>query len=89
MRKYIVTIPVILVSGTAFGCDACKKQQSFFTGISHGRGPESTWDYLIVALMVIVTLYVLFAALNCMFRPYENHRSHIKYTFIESDDYGI
>ncbi|RFZ91159.1 hypothetical protein D0C36_19660 [Mucilaginibacter conchicola] len=89
MRKYIFTISVILVSGTAFACDACKKQKSLFTGISHGRGPESNWDYLIVALMIVVTLYVLFAALKCMFKSSENHRSHIKYTFIESDDYGI
>ena len=61
----------------AFACDACKKQQPrIFQGITHGAGPDSNWDYLIVSIMTVITLYALYATVKCMIRPSANDTRH-------------
>lgn len=60
-------------------CEACKKQQpKILQGITHGPGPESIWDYVIVTVMILLTLYVLMATIKCAFRPSEENKGHIK-----------
>jgi len=60
-------------------CDACEKQQpKLLKGITHGAGPDSKWDYVIVAVMICITLYVLIATVKCLFRPSEKNKEHIK-----------
>jgi hypothetical protein len=78
--KYIgVTVLIFAAGLSAKACEACKKQQpKLLQGITHGRGPDSDWDYVIVVVMVIVTLYVLFATVKCIFRPSEKNDEHIK-----------
>ena len=72
MMLFVISVPVI-------ACEACKKQQSkILQEITHGAGPDSNWDYLIVMVMIAITLYVLFAAVKCMFRPSEKSGQHIK-----------
>ena len=77
-RCLIVSIlPFLAVD--ALACDACKKQQpKFLQGITHGRGPDSQWDYLIVTVMVIITLYVLIATIKHLVKPSERNDDHIK-----------
>lgn len=63
----------------AIACEACKKQQAkLLQGISHGGGPDSDWDYVIVAAMIVITLYILVATIRCMLRPKEENAQHIK-----------
>lgn len=63
----------------AIACEACKKQQpKLLQGVTHGGGPDSNWDYVIVAVMVVVTLYILVATVRCMLRPAEKDMQHIK-----------
>jgi hypothetical protein len=63
----------------AVACEACQKQQpKILRGFAHGTGPDSNWDYLIVAVMVAITIYVLVATLKCLFRPAEKSEAHIK-----------
>lgn len=79
MKKYLFLSIALIFNIGAFACDACKKQQpKFLQGITHGTGPDSNWDYLIVAVMVGITLYVLVATLKCLFKPAENGQEHIK-----------
>ncbi len=79
MKKYIFIALQLTSSKCLLACEACKKQQSNpFTEITHGRGPENSWDYLVVAIMVLITLYVLFASLKYLLRPAERNRAHIK-----------
>jgi hypothetical protein len=69
----------VIFQASAFACEACKKQQpKFLRGITHGSGPDSGWDYVIVAVMVVITLYVFIATLKCLFKPSENDEKHIK-----------
>ena len=60
-------------------CEACKQQQpKFLQGITHGTGPDSNWDYLIVSFMVFITLYSLYATVKCLIHPSEKENEHIK-----------
>lgn len=83
-REYIAKAVALLVSLfmkniQAIACDACKKlQPKALQGISHGGGPDSNWDYVIVAAMIIITVYVLVATVRCMLRPREENAQHIK-----------
>lgn len=66
----ICTVLIFTSSLSAFACDACQKQQPrFLQGITHGAGPGSNWDYLIVSIMTAITLYALYATVKCMVRP--------------------
>jgi hypothetical protein len=63
----------------AMACEACQKQQpKIFQGITHGAGPSSNWDYVIVVLMVIITVYTLVVTVKRVVKPEENDSSHIK-----------
>ena len=57
----------------------CSNQSSGKFGDSApGAGPDSNWDYLIVLVMVIITLYVLIATIKCFVKPGEKSDEHIK-----------
>lgn len=79
LKRILVFMLMHLPSLSVYACDACRKQQpKFLQGITHGRGPDSSWDYLIVAVMIALTLYVFIATLKCILRPSENEAEHIK-----------
>ena len=79
VKRILVFLLLFTPSLLVMACDACRKQQpKFLQGITHGPGPDSAWDYLIVGLMIGITLYVLVAALKCLFKSSENGSEHIK-----------
>ncbi|AYL94509.1 hypothetical protein [Mucilaginibacter celer] len=77
MKKYIILLLVLMIRLDATACESCKKSGGF-TGITHGPGPDSNWDYLIVLVMVVITLYVLVASIRCFIKPGEKSEQHIK-----------
>jgi hypothetical protein len=86
-RKTIVGVilsALLLSAGLpALACDACKKQQpKLLQGITHGSGPGSNWDYLIVGIMVIITIYSFYAMVKCMAKPGDKAHQHIKNTIL-------
>ena len=79
MKKYIILLFLLILKLDVIGCEACKKQQAGgFGGITHGSGPDSNWDYLIVFVMVVITLYVLIATIKCFIKSGEKDEEHIK-----------
>lgn len=79
MKKITILLLIISIKINAVACDACDKQQpKLLRGITHGSGPDSDWDYLIVGIMVVITLYVLIASIKCLARPAEKNKEHIK-----------
>ena len=81
LKQSLVLFTVIMLGSSlpAIACEACKQQQpKILQGITHGPGPGSNWDYLIVAIMVIITVYTLYATIKCMIRPAEKDNQHIK-----------
>jgi hypothetical protein len=79
MKKILFS--VILLAGfmTAYSCPACKKQQpSILKDITHGSGPQSEWDYLIISGAIVVVLATLFFSLKYLLSPGEESEKHIK-----------
>ena len=78
-RKICLFI-VLLLSGLAsYACPACEKQQpKLLRGITHGTGPESQWDYVIVVATVVATGVTLFYSIKWLISPNESIPGHIK-----------
>ena len=86
MKKLILLMPVLLILSTTRACPACEKAQPrILRGITHGAGPDSQWDYLIVWLAVIATLLTLFYSVKWLIRPGERSASHIKHSIFQHD----
>jgi hypothetical protein len=74
-----VSVPIF----QALACPVCDRNKpKLLKGISHGTGPESNWDYLIVGGMLVITLFTLFFSIKWLIQPKENHKSHIKYSIL-------
>lgn len=77
--KKVISLIFILAVNFAFACEACKLQQPKITqGFTHGTGPESKWDWLIVGGIAIITIYTLFYSVKYLVKPGEKNRDHIK-----------
>lgn len=83
IKKYkVLLIIVILILANHFtvkACEACgQNQPKILKGITHGNGPQSNWDYFIVVVMILVTIYSLYATVKCFIKPTERKYSNIK-----------
>jgi hypothetical protein len=75
----ICTALLLVASLPVVACEACKKQQpKLLQGITHGSGPDSTWDYLIVSVMVVITVYSFYAMVKCMTKSRDKAHQSIK-----------
>lgn len=81
--RTIFTLALVFVTAIGYACPVCDKQQpKILQGITHGTGPESNWDYLIVWSTVIIVAFTLFYTIKWMVRPGEKENNHIKRTVI-------
>lgn len=79
-RKYITTLFLLMIYQGVNACPVCEKQQPAVTrGITHGAGPQSNWDWLIVAVISMITLLTLFYSIKFLIKPGEKNNSHIKH----------
>jgi hypothetical protein len=78
--KTIYLIGVVLfLRLRVLACPACKRRQPrLLQGITHGTGPESQWDYVIVCAALALTVLVLYYSVKWMIRPGEQAPDHIK-----------
>ncbi len=75
----LVTLLFLLHNVAAIACPVCEKRQpKLLRGITHGAGPQSNWDYLIVWAAVLIVLFTLFYTVKWMIRPEEKNKDHIK-----------
>ena len=82
-RKIYLFIVLLLSQLTTLACPACEKQQpKLLRGITHGTGPESQWDYVIVMATVVATCITLFYSIKWLIRPNESMLGHIKFSII-------
>lgn len=89
MKKYIFSA-LLLTCGynIAMACDACKKKQAVVPGgLTHGRTPDSQWDYVIVLVMVVIVLLTLFYSVKWLIRPGEKSADHIKQFILNNSSY--
>jgi len=69
-------------------CPACEKAQPrILRGITHGAGPKSQWDYLIVWVAVIITVLTLYYSIKWLIRPGEKSAGHIKNFILNDEQY--
>lgn len=69
----------LLVVNFAFACDACKLQQPKVTrDFTHGVGPRGDFDWIIVAIIALITILTFIYSLKFLVKPGEKDRNHIK-----------
>ena len=79
IKKIISTLILVCIARIAFACDACEKQQpKILRGITHGIGPQSNWDYVIIWTTVVIVIATLFFSVKWLIRPEEKSALHIK-----------
>ncbi|OJY92005.1 MAG: hypothetical protein BGP14_24165 [Sphingobacteriales bacterium 44-15] len=80
IRKKVSGILLSLCAAIpAVACPVCDRNQpSVLKSITHGAGPESRWDYLIVWITVAIVLLTLFFSVKWIIRPGEKSDAHIK-----------
>jgi len=89
MKKYAVLLLTLLIHLAGRACPACERAQPrLLRGITHGAGPDSRWDYLIVWLAVIATVLTLFYSIKWLIHPGESNTAHIKHSIFLHDNVG-
>jgi len=83
MKKSLFIIGLIIFRLVSVGCPACGKNQSkLFSGITHGTGPDSNWDYVSVWITILLVLATLFYTMKWLIKPGEKNLNHIKRTVL-------
>lgn len=79
MKRLILSVLLMFAALWAAACPVCERNQpGIFKGITHGAGPESQWDYVIVWVTVAIVLLTLFFSVKWLIRPGEKSDHHIK-----------
>ncbi|MGY4385049.1 hypothetical protein ACVWYN_002085 [Pedobacter sp. UYP24] len=85
MKRVIMFLIFSTAGGWLYACEVCQKQQpKILQGITHGGGPESQWDYVIVWAGLLLVLLTIFYSLKFIIRPSEKSTAHIKQTILNS-----
>ena len=63
----------------AFACPTCEiAQPRYLKGITHGTGPQSNWDFLIISVVAVIVIATLFFSIKWLLKPGEKSDTHIK-----------
>ncbi len=84
--KYLFTlIALLFINVAAWACPACEKQQPKITqGLTHGAGPQSNWDWVIIAVITVITLATFILSLKYLIKPGEKNTDHIKQSILNN-----
>ena len=83
--RLVATALFLLTHVSSFACEVCEKRQpKALRGITHGAGPQSNWDYLIIAVVTLIVLLSLIYSVKYLIRPGEKHQEHIKHTILNT-----
>ncbi|MEA3425112.1 MAG: hypothetical protein U9R46_02575 [Bacteroidota bacterium] len=89
MKKLVLSGSLLLLRSAVMACAVCEKQQPrILQGITHGSGPESNWDYLIISVTAAIVLVTLVLSIAWLIRPGERSDSHIKQWILKEEYYG-
>ena len=79
MKRLFLLVILLSAFVSAYSCPACDAQQpKILRGITHGAGPQSDWDLLIVAVAAVIVIATLFFSLKWLLSPGEKSEKHIK-----------
>ena len=87
MKRIFLLLPLfILLMLTTYACDECSiGQPRILRAISHGTGPDSKWDLLIVSLAAASVMFTLFYSVKWLIVPGEKSKDHIKNFILKSE----
>jgi len=86
MKRTSVILLFWLAAQAATACPVCERNQpAMLKGITHGAGPESGWDYVIVWTAVAVVVLTLFFSVKWLLRPGEKSDRHIKRVILNNE----
>lgn len=81
--KTILFLVFALAVNNVLACPACEKQQPPITrGFTHGAGPQSNWDWVIIAGFTVITLLTFAFSLKYLIKPGEKNSDHIKQSIL-------
>lgn len=70
----------------ATACPVCQKQQPKITqGLTHGAGPQSNWDWVIIAVITLITVLTFIFSMKYLIRPGEKNTGHIKQLILNNE----
>lgn len=89
MKRYVLMMVGLLLTAPSLACPVCDNNQPRpLRGITHGTGPESQWDYIIIIFMSIIVILTLFYSVKWLIRPGENSANHIKRSILLTSTHG-
>lgn len=89
IKKLVLAAGLLLLRSAVMACAVCEKQQPrILQGITHGSGPESDWDYLIISVVAAIVVVTLVLSVTWLIRPGERSASHIKQWILNEEYYG-
>lgn len=83
--KYLLSVLIIFIAQIANACPVCEKQQPKITqGLTHGAGPQSNWDWVIIAIISLLTVLTLIYSIKYLLKPGEKNNDHIKQSILSN-----
>lgn len=84
--KAIFSLILLLTAQIVFACPVCEKQQPKITqGLTHGTGPQSNWDWVIIAIISLITVLTFIFSLKFLLKPGEKNAHHIKQIILNNE----
>jgi len=88
-RIAFVLFCLVAFCRAAWACEICEAQQpKILRGLTHGGGPQGSFDYIIVLATVAVVVVALVYAIKFIVHPGESEPSHIKRIVLQEDYHG-
>lgn len=82
----MLVVSLLLTGLMALACPTCEiAQPQYLKGISHGTGPKSNWDLLIISITASIVIATLFFSVKWLVRPGEKSVTHIKHLILNID----
>jgi uncharacterized protein HemY len=79
MKRLFLLFILLAPFASVYSCPGCEEQQpKILRGITHGAGPQSNLDFLIVAIAAVIVVATLFFSLKWLLSPGEKGEKHIK-----------
>lgn len=86
MKQLFLLFLLACAHTAGYACSACEKQQpKMLQGITHGSGPQSDWDYVIISSIAIIVMITLFFSVKWLIHPGEKSPDHIKRLMLKNE----
>ena len=83
--KNLIPVFFIFIAQIAIACPVCEKQQPKITqGLTHGAGPQSDWDWVIIAIITLIAVLTLIYSIKYLLKPGEKNDDHIKQSILSN-----